>query len=460
MIKGNYFTGKGWLYSMGRLFGTDGVRGIANNGLLPELAFKLGRVAASIFSRKTGRTTIVLGKDTRISSDMLEAAIIAGITCSGGDVLRVGIIPTPGVAYLTKELSADAGVMISASHNPVEYNGIKFFSSEGYKLPDGVEDEIERLVMLEQDNLPRPIGERIGSVKNITNAEELYCEHLKATCPVDFRGLKVVVDCANGAAYKVAPKVLKNLGTELIVINHEPNGINVNLECGSTYPNAIKSATIRYGADIGLSYDGDADRLIVVDEEGGILNGDKILAVCGLDMAERGILPGKAIVATAYSNLGLTKAFEDIGGQVLIADNGDRYVLEMMREKGLILGGEQSGHIIFLDHTTTGDGVLTSLQLLSVVKRKKLPLSELASAMVEFPQILVNVPAEDKKGILKKERVNFEIQKAAEALQGRGRLHIRPSGTEPLIRIMGEGPNKEEVQEIVDKLVEAIKEES
>ncbi len=444
---------------MGRLFGTDGVRGIANQELSPELAFKLGRVVGGIFAKDAQRAKMVLGKDTRISSDMLEAAIMAGMASVGVDVVKLGVVPTPGVAFLTSRLSADAGVMISASHNPVEYNGIKFFSSDGYKLSDELEDQIEEMVLSEEDDLPRPVKDGVGTIKELPETQDLYLEHLKASS-VDLTGLRVVADCANGAAYMLAPRILKELGAQVIIINNRPDGLNVNLGCGSIHPNVLKEAVLEHRADAGLAYDGDADRLIAVDEKGNILNGDKIMAICGLDMAERDELPRKSIVATAYSNLGLSQLFKSIGGQVLIAENGDRYVLEKMRQEDIALGGEQSGHIIFLKYATTGDGILTSLQLLSSMMRKGRPLSNLADQMREFPQILVNVKVPDKKKVMDNPRVLRHIEEAKGALEGRGRLHIRPSGTEPLVRIMGEGPDREEIEALVYELAQVIREES
>ncbi|HHV61760.1 MAG TPA: phosphoglucosamine mutase [Firmicutes bacterium] len=447
---------------MGRLFGTDGVRDVANAGLSPELAFKLGRAGAALLLRKGfERPRMVLGRDTRISGDMLEAALVAGMTSCGAEVLKVGVIPTPGVAFLTRELKAQAGVVISASHNPVEYNGIKFFSSDGFKLLDEDEELIERLVLDGQsyDDIPRPTGGQIGTVRTIADAGDLYARYIMRTVEIDLTGYKIVIDCAHGAAYRVAPRVLSELGATVIPINVEPNGVNINVDCGSTHPERAAEAVREHGADVGLAHDGDADRLIAIDENGRVVNGDHIMAICGLERLRNGSLPKRTIVATVYSNLGLVRAFEREGGQVVMARAGDRYVLEEMLRRGVVLGGEQSGHVIFLDYNTTGDGLITALQLLSVMKRTGKRLSELAAVMEIYPQVLVNVRVRNKSGLESNSRIVEAIRAAEERLSREGRIFVRCSGTEPLVRILGEGPEASIVESVVNDVARVIEEE-
>lgn len=445
---------------MGRLFGTDGVRGIANKELTPELAFKLGRAGAYILTKGKKDAKIVVGMDTRISGDMLEAALISGICSVGVDVLSVGIIPTPGVAYLTRAYNADAGVVISASHNPVEYNGIKFFNSKGYKLNDEIERNIEEIIL---DNIEIPIsptGENIGRVKRVEDGQRKYIDFLKSTIDTDLNGLKVAMDCGNGAAYKIVPTVFEELGAEVVVIHNAPNGININVNCGSTNPEQVQKLVLETGADIGLSFDGDADRLIAVDEEGKIVDGDHIMAICGISLKEKDKLKGNTVVATVMSNMGLDICLKEKEIEIVKTKVGDRYVLEEMLNKGYSLGGEQSGHIIFLDYNTTGDGVLTALQLTSVVKNKGKKLSELAKIMTALPQILVNakVPNDKKKKYLEDEIIRNEIEKIEESLKDTGRVLIRPSGTEPLVRVMIEGKNEKEISKMAEELAKLIEE--
>ncbi|NPV53493.1 MAG: phosphoglucosamine mutase [Firmicutes bacterium] len=447
---------------MGRLFGTDGVRDVANAGLSPELAFKLGRAGGAMLLRKGfDHPRIVLGRDTRISGDMLEAALIAGMTSCGAEVLKVGVIPTPGVAFLTRELKAHAGVVISASHNPVEYNGIKFFSSDGFKLLDEDEELIEQLALDGQayEDIPRPTGGGIGMVRAVADAEDLYARYIMKTAEIDLSGYRIVIDCAHGAAYRVAPRVLSELGATVIPINVEPNGVNINVDCGSTHPERAQEAVKEHGADLGLAHDGDADRLIAIDENGHIVDGDHIMAICGLDRLRNGSLPGNTIVATVYSNLGLVRALEREGGQVIMTRAGDRYVLEEMLKRGAALGGEQSGHVIFLDHNTTGDGLITALQLLSVMKRTGKCLSELAAIMETYPQVLVNVRVHDKSGLENNHRIAKAIESAEGRLLGEGRIFVRCSGTEPLVRILGEGPDASIVESAVNDVARVIEEE-
>lgn len=443
---------------MGRLFGTDGVRGVANAELSPELALSLGRAGAYVIAkRKGGPARIVVGKDTRISSDMLEAALISGITSAGCHAQSVGVIPTPGVAFLVGELGADAGVVISASHNPMEYNGIKFFGRDGFKLSDDDEDEIEALL---SDNIPRPTGSGVGRVENVGDAGERYVRHLISLVPLSLAGFRIVLDTANGAASWVAPEVLRRLGAEVIPLNDRPDGVNINAECGSTHPDSLRRAVLESRAHIGFAHDGDADRVIAIDEKGNIVNGDHIMGICGLARLRKGLLPGRAIVATAYSNLGLIKAFERNGASVVITSRaGDRYVLEEMLRRGLVLGGEQSGHVIFLDKTTTGDGILTALELLSVMLASTKPISELAAEIETYPQVLMNVEVKNKEGFRENVRVKAAISEAEDKLKGTGRIFVRASGTEPLIRVLGEGPVREEVEDIVKQVALVIREE-
>lgn len=442
---------------MGRLFGTDGVRGVANKDLTPELAFVLGQAGATVLAQQEKRPTILIGKDTRISGDMLEAALVAGITSVGADVVLLGVIPTPGVAYLTRELEADAGIMISASHNPVADNGIKFFAHTGFKLPDEVEDEIEALI--NSKAIARPIGVDVGRVIHKADAVKLYIDHVLSTVKLDLSGMHIALDCANGAASHVTPAVLTALGAKVSVIHHEPNGLNINEQCGSTYPEEIKNYVKQVGADVGITHDGDADRVLAVDEQGNLVDGDHILAICGLHMLEEGCLQNKKIAATVYSNGGLTQAMHRAGGDLVITPNGDRYVLEAMLAEGLSLGGEKSGHVIFLDYNTTGDGVITALQLLTVLVKKQKPLSQLAQVMLEFPQILENIRVRSKDGWDENLRIQAAIKDAEMQLGEEGRVFVRASGTESLIRVMGEHPDHELLERALQPVVAAVKTE-
>lgn len=465
---------------MTRLFGTDGVRGIANEALTPELAYALGRYGASVLLEKdspSSRPRVLVGRDTRISGQMLEAALTAGITSVGADVLQLGVIPTPGVAYLTRAWQGDAGVMISASHNPAPDNGIKFFSRHGFKLEDDVEDEIEALIRGalksggvftegEQlmsgpwaDGVARPTGKNVGRVEARKDAILAYGKFLKGTITHSLTGLKVVVDSGNGAAYQVTPAILRELGAEVISCHDEPDGLNINVDCGSTHPEALAKAVVCHGADLGLAHDGDADRLIVVDEQGNVLDGDYILTICGLHLLRQGRLAHNRLAVTVYSNLGVRAAFRNAGGDVVVTPNGDRYVLEAMRSGGLNLGGEQSGHIIFLDHNTTGDGVLTALQLLAVMQAESKPLSVLAGQLKKYPQVLINVPVADKRGWEENASIQAAISAATELLGEDGRIFVRASGTEPLIRVMVEGSNYKAVHGIAKDVAHTIKSE-
>ena len=440
---------------MGRLFGTDGVRGVANSQLTSSLAFHLGQAGAYVLSKEHPHPRIVIGKDTRISGDMLEAALISGICSVGADVLRVGVLPTPGIALLTRTLDVSAGVVISASHNPVQDNGIKFFDSTGYKLPDAIEDEIERIVLSEEKPWEVPIGSEIGRVIDVADAERRYIDFLKTTVG-RLDGVKVVLDCANGAASYVGPSVLRECGVEVIPICNTPDGININAGCGSTHPEQLQRAVLEHNADLGLANDGDADRLIVVDEQGNVLDGDYIMLICALDQKRKGKLAQNSVVVTVMSNLGLRLALKKEGITVQETQVGDRYVMEELIRTGAKLGGEQSGHIIFLDQNTTGDGLLTALHLLAVVKEQQLPLSQLASQMQRFPQILLNTRVHHKERLMQDERVLAKIKEAEEMLGDQGRVLVRPSGTEPLIRVMAEGPDQDTLRKLAQGVIDII----
>ena len=449
---------------MARLFGTDGVRGIANSfDLSPELAYRLGRAGAYLlvaqaFGQDT-RPRVVVGKDPRRSGDMLEAALIAGVLSAGADVVRVGVVTTPAVAFLVRNLGAQAGVMISASHNPAEYNGIKFFSSEGYKLPDELEDQVEALVHHLPDDLPHPTGAGIGRLIEGSRLVQHYVDYLVGTASSRFEGLRLVVDCANGSASHLAPEVYRQLGAEVIPLFAEPDGLNINQGCGSTHPEVITRAVLEHGAHAGLAHDGDADRVLLADEKGRLVDGDQVLVICGLDLMAQGKLAHNTVCGTVLSNLGLDLAMSGRGGRVIKAPVGDRYVLEEMRRHGLNLGGEQSGHVIFLDHTTTGDGILTAVQVLSVMARTRHHLSELADQMHRFPQVQVNVRVTDKSRVNENGNITLAVRQAEERLGEVGRVLVRPSGTEPLVRVMLEGPDAAALETLAGELAEVIRRE-
>ncbi len=448
---------------MGKLFGTDGVRGVANKELTGEMASKLGRAGGYYLTRdyddKKSKPVMIIGKDTRISGDMLEAALVAGITSAGIDVIKLGIIPTPGVAYLTDTLDVQGGVMISASHNPIADNGIKFFNRKGFKLTDKMEDNIEELIFNNYKSIPSPTHTRIGVVEEEHSLINDYIEHLLSTVKVDFAGLKVVLDCANGAAYQVAPRVLENLGAELLVVNNQPDGGKINVNSGSTYPGVIKQEVLKNDADLGIAHDGDADRIIMVDDEGEIVNGDKIMAILALDLLQRDKLKGETLVTTAYSNLGLKETLENNGGKMVTAKNGDRYVLKKMLKDGYNLGGEQSGHIIFLDYSKTGDGVLTAIQVIQIVKRTGKALNQLANVVNPWPQRLSNVRVKYKKEWEQNKEIISLIDKVENDLGTQGRVFIRASGTEPVIRIMLEGKVEGKLKKWEKELIETIESE-
>lgn len=449
---------------MGKYFGTDGVRGVANQRLTPELAFRLGRAGAYVLTREKSRPKIVVGRDTRLSGEMLEAALTAGMLSIGADVIRLGVVSTPGVAYLTRHLEADAGVMISASHNPFPDNGIKFFGADGFKLLDETETEIETLLeLLERDvtadPMPRPTGADIGRVYDQQDSVDAYLEHLKSTIDTDLCGMHIVVDGANGAAYELAPLLLRDLGADVTTIAVNPDGSNINVECGSTHPERLQQEVLKQGAHLGLAFDGDADRLIAVDEKGELVDGDQIMFVCAKFLKEREQLPKDTLVTTVMSNIGFFKATEEAGIATEQTKVGDRYVMEKMRAGGFRLGGEQSGHIIFLDHNTTGDGMLSAVQLLRVVKEEGTTLSDLKNQMKKYPQILKNVHVASKEGWEENLAIKEAIAKVEQELGSDGRVLVRASGTEPLIRVMAEGPDHDQLDVYVSQIADVVKQQ-
>lgn len=445
---------------MRKYFGTDGVRGIANTELTCDLTYKLGRAGGYVLAQGKEKVKVIVGKDTRISGDMLEASLISGLMSVGCDVITVGVVPTPAVAYLIKKYDADCGVVISASHNPVEYNGIKFFNEDGYKLDDEVELNIENYI----DNIEKvdyyPVGDKVGKKIHMHDAQRDYIDYLKSIINVDFKGLKVVLDCANGAAYKVAPIVFDELGASVITINSEPNGNNINDKCGSTHPQKLQEAVLKHKADLGLAYDGDADRLIAVNEAGNIVDGDHIMILSAIYLKKKSKLAQDTLVVTVMSNIGLTIAAKEHGVKLSTTGVGDRYVLEEMKNSGYNLGGEQSGHMIFLDYNTTGDGVLSSLVLAQIVLEEQKKLSELAAVMTQYPQVLVNarIKNENKNRYMEYPQIKSEIEKIESLLDGCGRVLIRPSGTEPLVRVMLEGKEEGQIKELATNLANLIQE--
>ncbi len=445
---------------MRKLFGTDGVRGVANlDPMTSEMAMQLGRAAAHIFMRRAGRHQIVIGKDTRISGYMLESALMAGICSMGVDVLLVGPMPTPAIAFLTRSLRADAGVVISASHNPYQDNGIKFFSKDGFKLPDEVEARIEELIVSDEISHLRPTADLIGKAYRIDDAAGRYIEFAKRSLPkdLDFQGIKLVVDCANGAAYNVAPMVLRELGATVEVIGNKPDGMNINAKCGAVHPELLQEQVLRHKADLGIALDGDADRAVFVCEQGTVIDGDHVMAALGLDLHQSGLLVKQTLVGTVMSNFGLELSMSKAGIKLIRTPVGDRYLLERMLAEGYSFGGEQSGHFIFLDHNTTGDGLISALQILSLVKRTKKPLSELAKAMTAVPQVLVNVQVTKKPRLESIPDIDCAIQASERRLNGCGRVLIRYSGTEPLLRIMVEGEQSTMVKEVAEDLARVVR---
>ena len=444
---------------MGRLFGTDGVRGIANSELTPELAFRLGRAATYLFGQEHEQPVVVIGRDTRASGQMLEASLAAGICSAGGQAVLIGVAPTPAVAYLTNHLSAQAGIVISASHNPFPDNGIKFFAQTGYKLPDAVEDQLEELVLAAEDILPRPTGAAVGRIINRPDLIQQYIDYAASTVTADLSKLKIVVDCANGAASETAPSVYRRLGAKVITLHDTPNGVNINHHCGSTHMESLQQAIVSEQAHLGIAHDGDADRCLFVDEKGQIVDGDQMMAICALDLMRQGKLRDNTLVTTVMSNLGLHQAMKKAGGKVEVTAVGDRYVLEAMLAKNYSLGGEQSGHIIFSEHSTTGDGIVTAIQVLSAAAQSGKPLSEMASVMTRLPQLLVNVKVKTKEGWQQNQEIIRAINAGERVLGDDGRILVRPSGTEPLIRVMAEGPDQEQLHEIVNSIALVIQQE-
>ncbi|MGY3765956.1 phosphoglucosamine mutase [Vagococcus vulneris] len=448
---------------MGKYFGTDGVRGVANQELTPELAFKVGRCGGYVLCQHNQGTKeqpqVLVGRDTRISGQMLEQALIAGLMSVGIEVLQLGVISTPAVAYLTRTQKAAAGVMISASHNPAQDNGIKFFGPDGYKLEDAEEAEIEALLDAETDTLPRPSAKGLGTVDEYPEGVQKYIEFLKGTIDGDLSGLSVCLDAANGATTPIVNLLFADLETDFFTMGVKPDGLNINDGVGSTHPEKLAELVVEKGVNLGLAFDGDGDRVIAIDEKGNIVDGDKILYICGKYLAEKNRLNDKTVVATVMSNLGFHKAVENAGMKTIATQVGDRYVVEEMKKMGYNLGGEQSGHIIFLDFNTTGDGLLSGIQLMHVMKETGKELSELASEIEEYPQKLVNIKVSDKYGAMDVPAIKDVIEKAEEEMNGDGRILVRPSGTEPLLRVMAEAPTVEKVNYYVDKIAAVVVEE-
>jgi len=438
---------------VGRYFGTDGIRGVANVDLTPELAFRVGRAAGAELRGAGG--PFFVGRDSRISGPMLEAALAAGLCSAGASVELGGLLPTPAVAYLARVRGAAVGVVISASHNPVEDNGIKFFGGDGYKLPDAHEEAIEAL--LDRDDLPRPSGTAIGTIRAVPEAEERYLEYLVGLALAPMRGLRVVVDCAYGAAARLAPRLWEALGSTVIPLHAEPDGSRINVRCGSTHLEPLRAAVLAEGADLGFAHDGDADRVLAVDEHGDEVDGDAIMGMCALDRYRRGVLPAHTVVATVMSNVGLERALEAVGIRMERTRVGDRYVLERMRQIGAALGGEQSGHIVFLDRATTGDGLVTAIEITNVMARTGKRLSELRAAIPRFPQVLCNVRVLDRNDIMDAPEVVRAVAAAQSRLAGRGRILVRPSGTEPLVRIMVEAEAQDEAEAIAAQVADAVR---
>ncbi|MGM7637213.1 phosphoglucosamine mutase [Bacillus sp. Hm123] len=444
---------------MGKYFGTDGVRGVANTELTPELAFKLGRFGGYVLTKNAERPKVLVGRDTRISGHMLEGALVAGLLSIGAEVMRLGVISTPGVAYLTKAMDAQAGVMISASHNPVADNGIKFFGCDGFKLTDEQEAEIEALLDKVDDTLPRPTGGDLGQLNDYFEGGQKYIQYLKQTVDEDFSNIHIALDCAHGATSSLATHLFADLEADISTMGTSPNGLNINDGVGSTHPEALAAFLKEKGANIGLSFDGDGDRLIAIDEKGNVVDGDQIMFICAKYLNKEGQLKDSVVVSTVMSNLGFYKGLEELGINSVQTAVGDRYVVEAMRKHNYNLGGEQSGHIIFLDYNTTGDGLLTGLQLVNIMNMTKKPLSELAAEMKKYPQILVNVRVSDKYKVTENERVKATIEAVEAEMNGNGRVLVRPSGTEPLVRVMVEAVTEEHCTAYVERIAAVVREE-
>ncbi|MBE6029560.1 MAG: phosphoglucosamine mutase [Clostridiales bacterium] len=444
---------------MGSLFGNGDVRGIANTELTPDLAFKLGKATGYVLGKTKDKPVFLIGKDTRLSGDMLEDALSAGFMSTGANVIKVGVLPTPAIAYLVKAYGADAGVIVSASHNSFEYNGIKFYNSEGFKMDDSFEDEVETIMLRNIHMDAHVSGERIGRCLDADDeAEDKYAAYLESTIDTDISGLKLVVDCANGSAYKVAEKVFKDLGADVTLIGNQPDGLNINAKCGSTHPDLIQKEVVARGAFMGFAYDGDADRLIACDEKGNLIDGDKLMCICARMLKEREELPENKVVSTVMSNIGFHKFMKQEGINIEITDVGDRYVLDKMLEEGAVFGGEQSGHIIFLNHATTGDGILSSLQLLQAVLSSGKTASEASEEIAIYPQVLKNarVKIENKSKYAKDADINEAVRELCEELGEDGRVLIRPSSTEPLVRVMIEGQDIQDITAKAQKLARLI----
>ena len=444
---------------MRKLFGTDGIRGEANtHPMTTDIAMQVGRAIAFIVKDRARGHGIVIGKDTRLSCYMLENALAAGICSMGVNVLLVGPLSTPGISFITTSMRADAGVVISASHNPFQDNGIKIFAADGFKLPDSVEEEIEALIFSQKMEALRPVAEEVGKARRIEDSKGRYIVFLKNTFPSQFTldDFHVVLDCANGATYGVAPHVFEELGAKVTALSVDPDGTNINRKCGALHPEVMAQTVRETGADLGLAFDGDGDRLIVCDEKGQVVDGDHIMAICARELLKQRKLKKKTLVTTVMSNMGLEVAIEQMGAKMIRTAVGDRYVVECMRENGYSFGGEQSGHLVFLDHITTGDGILAGLQLLSVMKKRERPLSELASVMESFPQVLKNVRTATRMSVEEIPHFAKTVRSFEEKLNGTGRILVRPSGTEPVIRVMVEGQDEEMINDMADELCELV----
>lgn len=445
---------------MTKYFGTDGVRGIANKELTPELAFKLGRMGGHVLTKESqGKSQVVVGRDTRISGQMLESALIAGLLSTGVEVMTLGVISTPGVAYLTRVMNAQAGVMISASHNPVEDNGIKFFGADGYKLTDEQEEEIEQLLNAQEDVLPRPTGADVGSITEYFEGGHKYIQYLKQTVDEEFTGIHVGLDCAHGATSPLATHLFADLDADLSTMGASPNGLNINDGVGSTHPEELGKFVVEKGAHIGLAFDGDGDRLIAVDENGKVVDGDQIMYIIARHLHSEGRLKSSTVVSTIMSNLGFYKALEKHDMKSVATAVGDRYVVEEMRNGNYNLGGEQSGHIVFLDYNTTGDGLLTGLQLINIMKRTGRKLSDLAGEMSIYPQRLINIRVTDKNAVTDNALVAEVIAEVEQEMAGEGRVLVRPSGTEPLVRVMVEASTEEDCERLVERIANVVRAE-
>lgn len=443
---------------MGKYFGTDGVRGVANSELTPELAFKLGRFGGYVLAHNgEEKPTVLVGRDTRVSGVMLESALVAGLLSTGAEVMRLGVISTPGVSYLTRELEAQAGVMISASHNPVQDNGIKFFGSDGYKLNDAQEAEIEKLLDAEEDTLPRPVGTDLGHTSDYFEGANRYLSFLKSTIDGDLEGLKIALDGAHGSTYSLAPYLFGDLEADTVTMGCSPDGNNINDHVGSTHPEGLAELVVESESDFGLAFDGDGDRIIAVDEKGQIVDGDQIMFILAQAMAKRGELKDNMVVSTVMSNLGFYKALEVEGIQSNKTKVGDRYVVEEMRRGNYNLGGEQSGHIVMMDHNTTGDGLLTGVQLAAIIKASGMKLSELAGQMQKYPQRLVNIRVTDKHAVEENADVAAAIKAVEDEMNGEGRVLVRPSGTEPLVRVMVEAKTDEDAERFVNSISNVVR---